>query len=137
MSHTCKALLVTCMDFRFHKDIANFAKEQDLEGQYDLYSIAGTQKTFLDEATHATAIKQVELSQKLHQMTDVYLIAHWDCGAYGGSKAFESDQSQRNKYLEDLQQAKKIIEEHFNGIKVHKYLAILDEEENIRFEKID
>lgn len=137
MSHTCKALLVTCMDFRFHHAIVNFAKEQDLEGQYDLYSIAGTQKTFLDEATHATAIKQVELSQKLHGMTDVYLIAHWDCGAYGGNKSFDSDEEQRNQYLDDLEKAKQIIEEHFEEIKVHKYLANLDEQENISFEKID
>ena len=137
MPHTCKALFVTCMDFRFHKAIVNFAKEQGLEGQYDLYSIAGTQKTFLDEATRATAIKQVELSQKLHGMTDVYLIAHWDCGAYGGSAAFESDEKQRNQYLEDLEKAKKIIEQHFDGITIHKYLANLDADENISFEKID
>jgi len=137
MLHTCKALLVTCMDFRFHKAIADFAKHQGLEGQYDLYSIAGTQKTFLDEDTHATAIKQVELSQKLHQMTDVYLIAHWDCGAYCGSKSFESDDVQRNQYIEDLDKAKKVIQEHFNDIRVYKYLANLDDDENITFEKID
>jgi len=137
MVHTCKALLVTCMDFRFHKAIVEFAKEQGLEGQYDLYSIAGTQKTFLDEATHATAIRQVELSQQLHAMTDVYLIAHWDCGAYGGSKSFESDEKQRQTYLEDLDKAKKTIEEHFDGITVHKYLANLNEEGNVSFEKVD
>ncbi|MFZ5365607.1 MAG: carbonic anhydrase [Patescibacteria group bacterium] len=136
MTHTCKALLVTCMDFRFQQAVFEFAKAQGLSGQYDLYSIAGAQKTFLAEATQATALKQVELSRKLHGMTNVYLIAHWDCGAYGGSQTFETPDKQRQTYLDDLDKAKNMILKHFREIQVRKYLANIDEDENIRFEAI-
>ncbi|HUT21919.1 MAG TPA: carbonic anhydrase [Candidatus Bipolaricaulota bacterium] len=136
MSHNCKALLVCCMDFRFQTAIANFAKKKGLEGQYDLFSIAGTQKTFIDEATQTTALKQVELSQKLHGSTDVYLIAHWDCGAYGGIKAFDSEEKQKQTYFEDLEKAKSVILENFENLTVHKYLANLAESGEISFEMI-
>lgn len=135
MSHKCKALIVTCMDFRFQSALVYFAKKLGLEKNYDLFSIAGTQKTFIDQETQAVALKQVELSQKLHGMTDVYLIAHWDCGAYGGSKAFESDEKQKTQYINDLDAAKKIILDKFSTVKVHKFLAHLDGEK-ISYEKI-
>jgi carbonic anhydrase len=135
MAHTCKALIVTCMDFRFQSALVNFAKEQGLENSYDLFSIAGTQQTFINSETQFVALKQVELSQKLHGMTEVYLIAHWDCGAYGGSKAFESVEKQKAQYEGDLEVAKKIIIEKFPTVIVHKFLAHLDGDK-ISYEKI-
>jgi carbonic anhydrase len=128
MSHTCRALVVTCMDFRFQSSFRDFLVEQGLENDYDLYSIAGTQKTFIDEETRAIALKQVELSIKLHGMTDVYLIAHWDCGAYGGNAALGGGEAETQKYEEDLERARVIINEKFPEVNVHKYLAMKDNE---------
>lgn len=137
MSHNCKALLVVCMDFRLQAACHDFAKEHDLVDNYDLFSVAGTQKSFLEQETKEVALKQVELSHDLHSMTDVYLISHWDCGAYGGSGAFKDDDDQRNTYLTDMQSAKEVILEKYPDITVHKYLANWDAEEKIFFEKID
>jgi len=137
MAHKCKAILVVCMDFRFQKAIGEFAEDQSLQGKYDLFSIAGTQKSFLDALTRKIALKQIELSKNLHGTSDVYLIAHWDCGAYGGSKAFESAEAERNRYIGDLQKAKEIINENFASLTVHKYLANLDVKGNISFERIE
>ena len=137
MPHVCKALIVTCIDFRFQSALVNFAKEQGLENSYDLFSIAGTQKIFLDKETQAIALKQVELSQKLHGMTEVYLIAHWDCGAYGGSSAFASAIKQKEQYINDLVSAQKVILEKFPNLTIHKYLANLADPGDITFKKID
>jgi carbonic anhydrase len=136
MPHTAKALVVTCMDFRFHEAIFDHLKEQGLTKQYDLYSIAGSQKTFLDEATQATALKQVELSQKLHAITDVVLIAHWDCGAYGGSTSFASAEAQKMQYQADLNAAKGIILEKHADLQVQTILAHINDNEEISFETI-
>jgi len=129
MSHTCKALIVTCMDFRFQSAFRKFAEDNGLRDNYDLYSIAGTQKTFIDEETRATALKQVELSQKLHGMTDVYLIAHWDCGAYGGNAALGGGEEEKQRYYDDTQKAKEIINEKFPDVIVHKVLAMKEGDE--------
>lgn len=135
--HKCTALFVVCMDFRLQSAYPEFAAENNLKDNYDLYSVAGTQKTFINEESKDLALKQIELSHKLHGMTDVYLFAHWDCGAYGGTAAFESDEQQRSTYLEDMQKAKQAILEKFPKINVHKYLANWDENSKINFEKID
>jgi hypothetical protein len=124
------------MDFRFQSALVNFTKEEGLEGSYDLFSIAGTQKAFIDETTREVAFKQVELSQKLHGMTDVYLVAHWDCGAYGGSKSFENPNNERDTYLVDLQTAQELIVGNFSNVIVHQYLAKFDNNDKIVFEKI-
>lgn len=137
MSHQAKALVVTCMDFRFHEEIFNHLKEKDCVGQYDLYSIAGSQKTFLEEATQAIALKQVELSHKLHATTKVVLMAHWDCGAYGGSTAFESAEAEKTQYLTDLHAAKEIINKQFPDLEVKTVLLHIDDAEAITFEAIE
>ncbi len=134
MSHNCQALVVCCMDFRFQTAVRNFLLEQGLENNYDLFSIAGTQKTFLDEETQATALKQVELSQKLHGMSEVYLIAHWDCGAYGGNQILGGGEEEKNKYQSDLQSAAAKILSSFPKLTVHRYIALINEEK-IEFEK--
>jgi carbonic anhydrase len=136
MGHTCSALIVTCMDFRFQKQIFEFLQGLGLTGQYDLYSSAGSQKNFLDYATRENALKQVELSSKLHGISSVYLFAHWDCGGYGGSKAFSSDQEQKQRYQDDLNQAKALIKEKFPLLNVHTYLAHLDEKGEVSFEEL-
>lgn len=135
--HKCQAIFVVCMDFRLQSAYLDFAKKNHLQDNYDLFSVAGTQKVFIEENTRQNALKQIKLSNQLHGMTDVYLIAHWDCGAYGGNNAFANDQEQRQTYLEDLQKAKQIILEKFPHLTVHKYLADWNQDKKIMFEKIN
>ena len=136
MSHNCKAKVVTCMDFRFQKSLLGLLEKLGLIGNYDHFSIAGSQKAFIDEDTRAIAMKQVELSKKLHGMTDVYLIAHWDCGAYGGSQAFLSPKQELENYADDLEKARQIILEKFPELNVHKYLAKWDQDNYIVYDKM-
>lgn len=134
MSHGCKVLAVCCMDFRFQSAVREFLVAQGLENDYDLFSIAGTQKTFLDESTKAVALKQVELSQKLHGMSEVYLIAHFDCGAYGGNATLGGGEDELNRYRDDLLQAEQIIKDNFPEIVVHRFIAMM-QDEKIEFQK--
>jgi carbonic anhydrase len=136
MSHSCKALFVSCIDFRFQSAVVKFAADQGLTGSYDLFSIAGTQKNFLNPETQAIALRQVELSQKLHGITQVYLVAHKDCGAYGGSAAFADSNAEDQTYFNDLEQAKKIINEKFPDLLVKKFLAVL-ENDLIRMDAVE
>ena len=125
MSHNCQNLLIHCMDFRLVKSHSNWAQGTLGDKNYDLVAIAGSQKNFLDEATRATALKQVDISTRLHGVTQVNLVAHEDCGAYGGSKTFSSFEEEKAKYLIDMNEAEKIILAQFPTLTVKKYLMML------------
>ena len=110
-THSCKYLLVHCMDFRLRNFLNDFGDK--LEGGYDLVSIAGGVKNvdFL--------MTQVNISVSLHQMTNVILVNHEDCGAYGEAGTAE-------KHSEDLKNAAEKIKGQYPDLEVNTYYLHLD-----------
>jgi len=130
------------MDFRFHSDIRDFLVSLGLKDEYDLVSLAGVTKGLAedDALSKELILKQIEISKKLHSISEVYLIHHMDCGAYGGHQAFDSLEEEKSKQLTDLSTAKKIINEKFPAMEVKKILARVesrDEKNEIDFELIN
>ena len=136
MSHTCNHFLLTCIDFRFHKAIHEWLEKQGMLKDYDLVCLAGSQKSFLDEDSQPTALKQLAISSRLHEVKRVILIAHQDCGAYGGSKAFGSLEEEFQRYATDLNAAETLIKEKHPNLEVLKMIAKFDENDNISFQQI-
>src|SRR3989344_5369005 len=101
MQHTCKALIIHCIDFRFGKAIKKYLEDKNLLGDIDIVSVAGAVKNNAD-----FLMKQIDISKRLHDIKEVILMNHTDCGAYGGRKAFGSAEDERNKHLSDLNEAK-------------------------------
>ena len=103
-SHSCQAIVVICMDFRLRSAIRKWT-DKTIKGGFDKVAIAGGVKNL------PFVLDQVELSHKLHHITEVYLINHEDCGAYGAESTLE-------KHQKDLKFAKKIIKEKFPDLKI-------------------
>jgi carbonic anhydrase len=93
VSHTCRAIIVSCMDFRFQTFIRDWAVKNIGERNYDLVSWAGASKDI------DNVLKMIELSVKLHATKEVYLVHHEDCGAYGptGTKEIHCGDLKVNK----------------------------------------
>src|SRR3989344_5868878 len=72
MIHTCDALVVCCIDFRFQKFIREFTNERLVGKTFDLVGFAGATKDL------ATVLKQIAVSVRLHQIKEAYLIHHQD-----------------------------------------------------------
>jgi carbonic anhydrase len=129
MAHTCEALVLTCMDFRFHTGIRKFlTQELGLENSYDQVSLAGSAKDLVRTPGHVpfeSLLKQMELSSKLHEIKKVILINHQNCGAYGPS--LESGTSHEfETHAGDLRSARSLIQSRFPGLKVLLFFAKLD-----------
>lgn len=101
------------MDFRLRNFLNDFGDK--LEGGYDLVSIAGGVKNvdFL--------MTQVNISVSLHQMTNVILVNHEDCGAYGEAGTSE-------KHAEDLRYAKNAVLAQYPSLTVEMYYLKLSGE---------
>ncbi len=139
MSHTCKAAVIHCIDFRLQKDLKSFLASLNLLGDCDVVSIAGAVKSLAQGTTEEQAfvLKQIEVSAKLHGIQEVYLINHTDCGAYGGRSAFDSAEAERAAHSNDLHKAKESILAKYPDLKVELLLARINEGASADFEKIE
>lgn len=127
MSHTCRALIISCMDFRLHHALHNWADQRYGETGYDLVHLAGGAGALLRDDSQALVLKQVELSHRLHEIAEVVLVNHWDCGAYGGSQAFGHDEeNERDTYCYDLEEASNLVRQRFPQISTVEALEHLN-----------
>lgn len=139
MSHTCSTLLMQCIDFRFGKKMKEFRTQNNLLGDSDLVSIAGGPKNLVDPETRAFALRQIEISKNLHNMKQVILMNHTDCGAYGGKKAFADEKAEHERLTSDLREAREIVKAKWPELEVKLWLKHIDEsqpEPAISFETI-
>ena len=125
--HTCEAVVLHCIDFRFRKSLYEFLMKRFPRG-YDLISAAGSVKRLLqDGPDNNFVLEQLQTSDRLHSPQTIVLLQHEDCGAYGGSKAFQDFEVERAFQKQELQKAEDFLRNHFSQ-KVEKYFAKLSGE---------
>ena len=117
--HLCEAIVITCMDWRKHDtDFLREIKKVTHFRNCDLVSLAGGAKTLLDDEDRPVVLKQIAKSRDLHGITRVILIAHTDCGAYGGFGTPE-------RLARDLAEAKDIVKRRFPSLEVQTFVCRL------------
>lgn len=119
MAHSCDALVVSCIDFRFQKYIQKWLGENLQNKTYDYVGFAGATKNL------NTILNQLDISVRLHSIKQVILMHHEECGAYGSESTPE-------KHAQDLKKAKQIILEKYPQLLVDLYYLHLDG----KFEKV-
>ncbi|OGE28746.1 hypothetical protein A2867_04675 [Candidatus Daviesbacteria bacterium RIFCSPHIGHO2_01_FULL_40_11] len=112
-NHSCAAIIVTCIDFRFQEYINNWIAKSFQPKTFDRVAFAGGVKS-LD-----IILGQIEISHRLHHIKKVILINHEDCGAYG-----ETGTPQR--HAEDLKNAATSLKQQYPDIAVETYYLHLD-----------
>ncbi len=140
MSHNCKALILHCIDFRFGGAIKNWLEENHLLNDCDIVSLAGATKGLVSPKNSAEPdiiLRQIETSTGLHHISQIILMNHTDCGAYGGRDAFETAEIEHNQHVSDMQRAKEIILEKFPDLRIKMVLAKINPLGQISFEEIE
>ena len=127
---TAKALVLTCMDFRFVNDTVQFLNKE-YKDAYNKFSLAGSslgynQNTFPEWSV--TFDKHIELAKDLHDIDEIIVVDHMDCGAYrilydnpSMSKEEEYDLHRKN-----LDKFKAIMNKNHPSLKVSTLLVDTD-----------
>ena len=139
MSHTCKALIITCMDFRLVNQTKKWLDEQNLCNDYDLVSVAGASKEIAnpsDEKNREFLLKSIRVSCDLHSVSKIVLIHHSDCGAYGGKQAFSNMEEEREAHEQDMQKSAEIIGGKYPGLDILKVYAIIGKDGKVKFDEV-
>lgn len=117
--HVCDAFVVSCIDFRFRNFLNKWFEEKMTGKTYDYVGYAGASKNI------EIIMGQLDISVRLHQVKEVILINHEDCGAYGV-------ESTHDRHAADLNRAKKTILKKYPILSVELFYLHLDGE----FEKV-
>ena len=77
-------MVLSCIDPRFQPKVFNYLKKKNLTGKYSSFTIAGgsigvTAKKF--KKWHSTFWENLATSIKLHNISNLIVINHNDCGA--------------------------------------------------------
>jgi len=126
MSHNCQAIAFACMDFRLHAKLHEKLNQDYGPTGYDLVHIAGGGGAFLADDAASLMMKQVDLSVKLHQSSEVVMINHEDCGAYGGQATFTDANAEHARHDSDLEKAAALIAERHPDLTIKRLYQHLD-----------
>tara|TARA_B100000424_G_scaffold223310_1_gene182766 strand:+ start:156 stop:545 length:390 start_codon:yes stop_codon:yes gene_type:complete len=79
-----KSMVLSCIDPRLQSKVYNYLKRKKLTGKYSSFTIAGggigvTANRF--KKWHSTFWENLATSIKLHKITSLIVINHYDCGA--------------------------------------------------------
>ncbi len=128
MRGKCRAVVISCMDYRFHAPLYEFLKREGLCGQYDLVSTPGACMNH----TSKELVDIVERAVGLHDIEDrVYLCHHEDCGAYGLDAPLAEQVSCQAR---DMKEFARKVRAKFPHLTVHLCFFTLDDEEPIRLD---
>jgi hypothetical protein len=89
--HKSDALVVHCCDPRFQEAYKQAAEQ--LSEFYDLMAVPGASKAIVD---NQTIIGNIEMLHGLHNFTQVHIIDHVECGAFG---KIDDEVDSHSKYL--------------------------------------
>ena len=80
-----RILAITCLDFRCHTVVREFIEEAGYTDHYDLVSMAGADLCLAHNACPMawadTLLDNVAIGVALHDIKEVWVFAHHDCGA--------------------------------------------------------
>jgi carbonic anhydrase len=78
-----RVMLLSCMDLRLLDNIVSFMNYENLTNRYDQFILAGASLGIeIDPSWEKAFFSHLELAIKLHNITDVYILEHRNCGAY-------------------------------------------------------
>lgn len=129
----CKILTISCIDFRFVKNIGYEMSLMGNTDKYDQFVIPGSSLGYNGisgyECMVTSVDKIIELGKNLHNISEISIFDHLDCGAY--RLVYTPDQldheGEYKLHIQNLHKAELTIKKKYPFIKkVNKYIFDLD-----------
>ncbi len=129
------ALVITCMDARLHRadkpHLADYLRGKHIGIKtWDLVAVPGAIQALVAPdagGSREMILKGVKVAHDLHRVSNLLLINHSDCGAYGGRAAFPSPAAEYQKHAGDLQAARKALREAYSNLDIRCLYATVED----------
>jgi hypothetical protein len=128
-------VVLSCIDFRFWKETAEFAENELGIKTFDFPSLPGSAKAINESQDEEFVFGCIKVPIELHHAEKVVIINHQDCGAYGGSAKFGGDEKAEQEFHEkELKKAKeKVLARYPDKEIILVYAKLIDNNESIDF----
>ena len=116
---------VTCFDLRFNLAFHKFLKKAGAT-HHDLIKVAGGAKCLASPdapAEREFVLDQIRKSIRLHKTNRIVLMVHADCGAYGGSDAYENPAAEAAHHEAELRRAAVVLRGAIPDVPVEAYFV--------------
>jgi len=130
---TASTLLISCVDFRLRHETENLMRSQlHLLDDYDEVALPGASlgMVLVDHPHWRQTLEDIiSLVEQLHQIKQIILLDHRDCGAYKlikGPEYATSTEAETAIHKQTLLEAKAVLQAKFPAIKVYTMLLGLD-----------
>jgi carbonic anhydrase len=128
---TAKAMVLSCMDFRFVTDKVNFLNNMGYKDDYSKFVLAGSSLGYNQDdfpEWSKSFDKHVELAMDLHKIDEVIVVDHMDCGAYRilYDNQSMSKEEEHKLHQKNLNKFKSLINKKFPSLKVTMLLINTD-----------
>ncbi|MGE0601721.1 MAG: hypothetical protein AB7N24_00675 [Dehalococcoidia bacterium] len=133
----CRALVISCSDFRFVSAQRQARLDFGLENAYDLVARPGGVRQIVlptSKAAQVTMEEEIALLYKLHDFQRILLMNHMNCGMYQDLATPEIEEA---VHREHLAKARAILAERYPGLGIETYLSTIvdDSVEVVTIEK--
>lgn len=117
-ANKCKALVISCIDYRFVSSRRDYLVNLGIKDEYDLLTTPGS-------SINIQKIKEsIETSLSVHSPAEVYIFDHDDCAVYGEDNSEE-------RHIENLKMAKKVINQIQSSLKIYTFIVKFDKVKKI------
>ena len=123
--NSCKALLITCSDFRFKSLERNFALQLGLSDDYDLIARPGSIRSLVvprNAAARDTLAEEVRMLWAAHGFTRIIAVNHISCRAYDD---LATQANERDIHTGHLRRARAVLDGLFAATSAETYLAAI------------
>lgn len=151
LDSNAKALVLSCMDFRFIGPTINYLYNRNQAYDFDYFVLAGASLGYneskesysteeipnkVDQCWHEAYEDHIRLAQKLHNITEIIVIDHMDCGYYRAIYEIETPQQEMEKHQYNIHKFIQTLKSdpEFSIFKYTGILVKINSEPNMVFE---
>lgn len=121
----CRALVISCSDFRFISAQRQIRLDLGLEHAYDLLARPGGVFSLVRPSTRTarrSMLDEIDMLRSLHRFREILLMNHVTCGAYRG---LARGKAELRLHREDLLRAKAMLQSRYPRLGVTAYLSTI------------
>lgn len=114
----CRAVVLSCVDYRFVEPLRHLLADQGLTGASDLMAWPGGAAA-LTNRDRPFVTDAMTMACELHHPDEIILAVHHDCGRLGGSVHFAGQEAEIATFDTALAMAGEAVSDRLPGLPVH------------------
>lgn len=138
--HEVGAIVLSCMDFRFRKQLPEAIFAALGIDDYDEIKLAGGAKNIASPNKPGrleTVLDDIRLALEKHRVRKIVLLNHQNCGKYGSEGyTFIDAESERMFHEKELRLAGDVAFSHFSDAEIITGYAWIDKDDTVKIDRI-